>query len=105
MISSSGKTTKNKPAAENGRRRSSLQDELPPVTPKAARRSVTPVIPVSPQVIDSPQSKASPQREPSLSPEDVQKPSSSSYITGFLDKLYDSYIKDDEEGGSDEDSD
>ena len=99
MISPAGKATRNKTTVENGRRRSSLQDQLPPVTPKATSRSVTP------QVIESPQSKASPQREPSLSPEDVQKPSSSSYITGILDKLYDSYIKDDEEDGSDGDSD
>jgi hypothetical protein len=42
-------------------------------------------------------------REPSLSPEEVKKPASSSYITSFLDTLYDSYV--DPKGGNDGDSD
>jgi hypothetical protein len=97
MISQAGKTKNNTPL-EGRRRRSSLQDELPPVTPKTAPRSVTPHL-IEPLI-----SKSSPQREPSLSPDEVKKPSSSSYITGFLDKLYDSYIKDDDGDGSDDDS-
>ena len=98
MIKPAGKVSRG--SSDNGRLRSSIsQDDLPPVTPKTVRR------PVRPQMIESPRSKASPQREPSLSPDDVQKPSTSSYITGILDTLYDSYIKDDEDGGSDGDSD
>lgn len=99
MIAAS--SNKSKPTPENGRRRSSLQSELPPVTYRTQRSSA---------IVEMPQPKSSPQREQSLSPEEVKKPpiaakGSGSYVTDFLDKLYDSYIKDDNGEESDDESD
>lgn len=106
MIASSNRgASKSKPAIRSEKRRS-LQSELPPVTPKIQRRSMGSHFSVeTPKVNDAP-----PEREASLSPEEVKRPSNastqsgSSYVTSFLDKLYDSYIKDDDGEDSDEDS-
>jgi hypothetical protein len=91
MIASSNK---GKETPESSRRRSESKNESMPPIPSTPRRS-------SASTSTSPSTP--PGREPSLSPEVVKKPASSSYITGFLDKLYDSYMKEDD--GSDEESD
>jgi hypothetical protein len=76
----------------DGKRRHSSTQEATPCrgTPSHAREE---------------QSLSPPEREPSLSPVHVKKPASSSYITGFLDKLYDSYMKDDDDDGEGSDDD
>jgi hypothetical protein len=105
MISATNRANKNTSPVENGRRQSSLQGDNPPVTPRAQRRSIG--FPLE----QSGTNLSLPQREPSLSPEVVKKPSSAtqplntSCVTNFLDKLYDSYMKDDDGEGSDDDSD
>ncbi|KAG7359186.1 hypothetical protein IV203_015775 [Nitzschia inconspicua] len=105
MIAASNKTSKSKSAPEDKGRRSSLQSEILHNTPRTTRRSL------GSQPVESPPRNSSPPREPSLSPEEIKKPistprtSASSYVTGFLDKLYDSYINDGDCDGSDDDSD
>ncbi|KAG7355144.1 hypothetical protein IV203_004500 [Nitzschia inconspicua] len=105
MIAASNKTSKSKSAPEDKGRRSSLQSEILHNTPRITRRSL------GSQPVESPPRNSSPPREPSLSPEEIKKPistprtSASSYVTGFLDKLYDSYINDGDCDGSDDDSD
>jgi hypothetical protein len=106
MISITDQTSKSQTTSlDVGKRRSSLPQDNPPVTPKAQRRSI------AYSLEDTGTNLSIPQREPSLSPAEVKKPSSAaqqlntSYVTNFLDKLYDSYMKDDDGGGSDDDSD
>jgi hypothetical protein len=86
---SSMKHEQHQQVAEKSRRGSLQHHQQPPQSPAPRRGSVS--------------SKEIKTREPSLSPEQVKKPGSSSYIASLLDSFYDSFVADGDEEGSDED--